>query len=65
MRSEMLKKTNLICLKTGSNAKIIKHYESKNVSYVRIKITMKFDNTNFHVLKTVLTSEIEKDFKYN
>ena len=65
MRNKMLKKTNLICLKTGSNAKIIKHYESKNVSYVKINITMKFDNTNFHVLKTVLTSEIEKDFKYN
>ena len=65
MQNEMLKKNNLIFLKTGSNAKIIKHYEFKNISYVKINITMKFNNTTFQVLKSVPTSEIEDEFKYN
>ena len=52
-------------MKTGSNAKIIKHYEFKNISYVKINITMKFNNTTFQVLNSVPTSEIEDEFKYN
>ena len=63
MHSKMINKSKLICIKTGSKAKIVKHYELENTSYVKINITMKFDGTNFQVLKTLPADEIEKEFK--
>ena len=42
-------KTNspLICLKTGSNAKIISYFDKEEVSYVKIIMKMKFEHTKF------------------
>ena len=59
-----LSKSKLICLKTGSKATIIKHTEFKNVSYVKINVTMKFGDASFQILKTIPADEIEKEFKY-
>ena len=40
----------LICLKTGSNAKIISYFDKEEVSYVKINMEMKFKDTKFKIL---------------
>ena len=35
----------LICLKIGSNAKIISYFEKEEVSYVKINMEMKLEDT--------------------
>ena len=54
----------LICLKTGAKAKIIKFFNHNAVSYVKIKINMKFQNSSFQILKTVQFDDMEKQFNY-
>ena len=54
----------LICLKTGAKAKIIKFFNHNAVSYVKVKINMKFQNSSFQVLKTVQIDDMEKQFNY-
>ena len=54
----------LICLKTGAKAKIIKFFNHNAVSYVKVKINMKFQNSSFQILKTVQIDDIEKQFNY-
>ena len=54
----------LICLKTGAKAKIIKFFNHNAVSYVKVKINMKFQNSSFQILKTVQIDDMEKQFNY-
>ena len=54
----------LICLKTGAKAKIIKFFNHNAVSYVKVKINMKFQNSSFQILKTVQFDNMEKEFNY-
>ena len=37
----------LICLKTGSNAKIISYFDKEEVPYVKISLEIEFEDTNF------------------
>ena len=54
----------LICLKTGAKATIIKFFNHNAISYVKVKINMKFQNSSFQVLKTVQIDDMEKQFNY-
>ena len=54
----------LICLKTGAKAKIIKFFNHNAISYVKVKINMKFQNSSFQILKTVQIDDMEKQFNY-
>ena len=55
----------LICLKTGSNAKIISYFDKEEVSYVKISMEMKFEDTKFQVLKTIPIDDIKDQFSFN
>ena len=55
----------LICLKTGSKAKIISYFDKDEVSYVKISIEMKFEDTKFQVLKTIPVTVIKDYFLFN
>ena len=54
----------LICLKTGAKAKIASCFDKNNISYVKVNINMKFENSSFQVLKTFELDDIEKYFNY-
>ena len=54
----------LICLKTGSKAKIINYFNKDEVSYVKISIEMKFEDTKFQVLK-FQNDDFQNQFSYN
>ena len=43
----------LICLKTGSNAKIISYFDKDEVPYVKISMEIELEDTKFHLLKTI------------
>ena len=60
------KKNNkeLICLKTGAKAKIASCFDKNNISYVKVNINIKFENSSFQVLKTFELNDIEKYFNY-
>ena len=60
-------KTNspLICLKTGSNAKIISYFDKDEVPYVKINMEIEFENTKFHILKTIPVTVIKDYFLFN
>ena len=55
----------LICLKTRSKAKIISYFDKDEVSYVKISIEMKFEDTKFQVLKTIQIDDVQNQFGYN
>ena len=55
----------LICLKTGSNAKIISYFDKEEVSYVKINMEMKFEDTKFQALKTIPIDDIKDHFRFN
>ena len=55
----------LICLKTGSNAKIISYFDKEEVSYVKINMEIKFEDTKFQVLKTIPIDDFKDQFSYN
>ena len=40
----------LICLKTGSKAKIISYFDKEEVSYVKINMEIKFEDTKFQAV---------------
>ena len=52
----------LICLKTGSKAKIIDFFDKDKVRYAKIKIEVEFGNTSVQVLKSLQLNEIDKYF---
>ena len=54
----------LICLKTGAKARIIKFFDHNAVSYVKVSINMKFQNSSFQILKTIEFDDMEKQFNY-
>ena len=43
----------LICLKTGSNAKIISYFDKEAIPYVKINMEIEFEDTEFQVLKAI------------
>lgn len=55
----------LICLKTGSNAKIISYFDKDEVPYVKISMEIEFQNTKFQVLKTIPIDDFKGQFSYN
>ena len=55
----------LICLKTGSNAKIISYFDKDEVPYVKINMKIEFENTKFHILKTIPIDDFKDQFSYN
>ena len=54
----------LICLKTGSNAKIISYCDKDKVPYVKICMEIKFEDKKFHVLKTIQIDDFKDQFSY-
>lgn len=64
MKINIKNNKELICLKTGAKAKIASCFEKNNISYVKININMKFENSSFQVLKTFELDDIEKYFNY-
>ena len=55
----------LICLKTGSNAKIISYFDKDEVPYVKISMEIELEDTKFHVLKTIPMDDFKDQFSYN
>ena len=55
----------LICLKTGSKAKIISYFDKEEVPYVKISMEIEYENTKFQVLKTIPIEDIKDQFSYN
>jgi len=58
-------KCKLICLKTGSRAKIINFFDKDNILYAKISINIKFDDSSFQILKTLKVDQIEDQFNYS
>ncbi len=57
-------KCKLICLKTGSSAKILNFFDKDNISYAKISINIKFDDSSFQILKTLQVDQIQDQFNY-
>ena len=55
----------LICLKTGSKAKIISYFDKDEVPYVKISMEIEYEDTKFQVLKTIRIDDIKDQFSYN
>lgn len=53
---------HLICLKTGSKAKIIDYFDKDKVRYAKIKIEVEFGNTSVQVLRSLQLNEIDNYF---
>ena len=65
MKKNQFLNKNLTCIKTGFKAKIVNYYELHEVSFVKINIMMQFQDSDFHVLKTCRTDEIQSQFNYS
>ena len=52
----------LICLKTGSKAKIIDYFDKDKVRYAKIKIDVEFGNTSVQILRSLQLNEIDNYF---
>ena len=52
----------LICLKTGSKAKIIDFFDKDKVRYAKIKIEVELGNTSVQVLRSLQLNEIDNYF---
>ena len=52
----------LMCLKTGSKAKIIDFFDKDKVRYAKIKIEVEFENTSVQVLRSLQLNEIDNYF---
>ena len=55
----------LICLKTGSNAKIIIYFNKDVVPYVKIRMEIEFEDTKFQVLKKIQNDDVQNQFSHN
>ena len=44
---------HLICLKTGSKAKIIDYFDKDKVRYAKIKIDIEFGNSSLQILRSL------------
>ena len=65
MKKNQFLNKKLTCIKTGYKAKIVNYYELNEVSYVKVDIMMHFENSDFHILKTCRTDEIQSEFNYS
>ena len=65
MKKNQFLNKKLTCIKTGYKAKIVNYYELNEVSYVKVDIMMQFENSDFHILKTCRTDEIQSEFNYS
>ena len=52
----------LMCLKTGSKAKIIDFFDKDKVRHAKIKIEVEFGNTSVQVLRSLQLNEIDNYF---
>ena len=52
----------LMCLKTGSKAKIIDFFDKDKVRYAKIKIEVELGNTSVQVLRSLQLNEIDNYF---
>ena len=52
----------LMCLKTGSKAKIIDFFDKDKVRYAKIKIEVEFENTSVQVYRSLRLNEIDNYF---
>ena len=64
MKTVKKNENSLVCQKTGSKAQIISYFEKDNISYAKISIKMKFENSYFQILKTINIENLEKEFNY-
>ena len=65
MSNDIKINNQLICLKTGSKAKIISYFDKDEVPYVKIRMKIDFEDTKFHVLKTIPIDDFKDQFSYN
>ena len=49
----------LMCLKTGSKAKIIDFFDKDKVRYAKIRIEVEFENTSVQVYRSLQLNEID------
>ena len=57
-------KCELICLKTGSKAKILNFFDKDNVTYAKISINIKFEDTSVQILRSLEVDDIKRQFNY-
>ena len=57
-------KCELICLKTGSKAKILNFFDKDNVTYAKISVDIKFENTSIKILRSLEVDDIKLQFNY-
>ena len=58
-------KYELICLKTGSKAKILSFFDKDNISYAKISIDIKFGDSSFQILRSLQVNDIQNEFNYS
>ena len=58
-------KSELICLKTGSKAKILNFFDKDNVAYAKISIDIKFGDSSFQILRSLQVNDIQNEFNYS
>ena len=62
MSNDIKINNQLICLKTGSKAKIIDFFDKDKVRYAKIKIEVELGNTSVQVLRSLQLNEIDNYF---
>ena len=65
MNSDIKVNNQLICLKTGSKAKIINFFEKDNVQYAKIIVDIKFGDTSFQILRSLQVDDIKDQYNYS
>ena len=65
MNSDIKVNNQLICLKTGSKAKIINFFEKDNVQYAKISVDIKFGDTSFQILRSLQVDDIKDQYNYS
>ena len=55
----------LICLKTGSKAKILNLFDKDNIQFAKISVDIKFENTSIQILRSLHVDDIQKHFNFS
>jgi len=58
-------KCELICLKTGSKAKILNLFDKDNIQFAKIIVDIKFENTSIQILRSLHVDDIQKHFNFS
>ena len=58
-------KYELICLKTGSKAKILNFFDKDNILYAKISIDIRFGDSSFQILRSLQVNDIQNEFNYS